>query len=66
MPGEMLPCTPLHLTESEGLKLNVLSSHRSNVPVCATSSAYDGYYVAYEPIILPCISFMFIEMKFIY
>ena len=23
----------------------------------------DGYYVAYKPITLPCISFMFIEMK---
>ena len=26
----------------------------------------DGYYVAYKPITLPCISFMFIEMKFIF
>ena len=26
----------------------------------------DGYYVAYKPITLPCISFMFIEMKFIH
>ena len=26
----------------------------------------EGYYVAYKPIILPCISFMFIEMKFIH
>ena len=26
----------------------------------------DRYYAAYEPIILPCSSFMFIEMKFIY
>ena len=26
----------------------------------------DRYYVAYMPIILSCISFMFIEMKFIY
>ena len=26
---------------------------------------FHGYYVAYTPIILPCISFMFIEMKFI-
>ena len=25
----------------------------------------DRYFVAYKPIILPCISFMFIEMKFI-
>ena len=25
----------------------------------------DGYYVAYKPITLPCILFMFIEMKFI-
>ena len=25
---------------------------------------YDGYYVAYKLITLPCISFMFIEMKF--
>ena len=26
----------------------------------------DGYYVAYKLIILPYISFMFIEMKFVY
>ena len=26
----------------------------------------DGYYVAYKPITLPCILFMFIEMKFIH
>ena len=26
----------------------------------------DGYYVAYEPITLSCISFMFIEIKFIH
>ena len=25
----------------------------------------DGYYVAYKPITLPCISFMFIKIKFI-
>ena len=27
---------------------------------------FDGYYVAYKPITLSCILFMFIEMKFIY
>ena len=27
---------------------------------------YDGYYVAYKPITLSCILFMFIEMKFIH
>ena len=26
----------------------------------------DGYYVAYKPITIPCISFMFIEIKFIH
>ena len=26
----------------------------------------DGYYVAYKPVTLPCISFMFIEIKFIH
>ena len=26
----------------------------------------DGYYVAYKPITLSCIFFMFIEMKFIH
>ena len=26
----------------------------------------DGYYVAYKPITLPCISFTFIEMKFLH
>ena len=28
--------------------------------------AADGYYVAYKPITLSCILFMFIEMKFIH
>ena len=27
---------------------------------------FDRYYVAYKPITLPCIVFMFIEMKFIH
>ena len=27
---------------------------------------FDGYYVAYKPITLSCILFMFIEMKFIH
>ena len=27
---------------------------------------YDRYYVAYKPITLPCISFMFIEIKCIH
>ena len=27
---------------------------------------HDGYYVAYKPITLSCILFMFIEMKFIH
>ena len=26
----------------------------------------DGYYVTYKPITLPCVLFMFIEMKFIH
>ena len=26
----------------------------------------DGYYVAYKPITFTCISFMFIEMKFVH
>ena len=26
----------------------------------------DGYNVTYKPITLPCVSFMFIEIKFIY
>ena len=31
-----------------------------------TKDRYDEYYVAYKPISLSCISFRFIEMKFIY
>ena len=31
-----------------------------------THMMIDGYYVTYKPITLPCISFMFIEMKFIH
>ena len=34
------------------------------VHVCA--HVCDGYYVAYKPITLSCILFMFIEMKFIH
>ena len=30
------------------------------------SGVFDGYYVAYKPITLSCILFMFIEMKFIH
>ena len=32
----------------------------------STNVVNDGYYVAYKPITLPCILFMFIEMKFIH
>ena len=31
-----------------------------------SSMQSDGYYVAYKPITLSCILFMFIEMKFIH
>ena len=31
-----------------------------------TIKGIDGYYVAYKPITLPCILFMFIEMKFVH
>ena len=35
-------------------------------PFGESSAIYDGYYVAYKPITLSCISFMFIKMKFIH
>ena len=41
----------------------------SLIVVALTSSPLhlsDGYYVAYKPITLSCILFMFIEMKFIH
>ena len=31
-----------------------------------SESGYDGYYVAYKPITLSCVLFMFIEMIFIH
>ena len=31
-----------------------------------SSNPIDGYYVAYKPITLSCILFMFIEIKFIH
>ena len=31
-----------------------------------SSVGADGYYLAYKPITLPCILFIFIEMKFIH
>ena len=32
----------------------------------STLGSSDGYYMAYNPITLPCILFKFIEIKFIY
>ena len=40
--------------------------HGDRGPLHARDVASDGYYVAYKPITLPCILFMFIEMKFIH
>ena len=34
--------------------------------LCGSHGGVEGYYVAYKPITLPCILFMFIEMKFIH
>ena len=34
--------------------------------VLSSKVGSDGYYVAYKPITLSCILFMFIEMKFIH
>ena len=34
--------------------------------VCPEDEGYDGYYVAYKPITLSSILFMFVEMKFIH
>ena len=34
--------------------------------ILCSSSVTDGYYVAYKPITLPYILFVFIEMKFIH
>ena len=38
----------------------------SLVHIANKSIKSDGYYVAYKPITLSCILFMFIEMKFIH
>ena len=46
-----------------GLDLHLLEGVPSAVRFNVDS---DGYYVAYKPITLSCILFMFIEMKFIH
>ena len=38
----------------------------TSTTICGDVLESDGYYVAYKPITLPCILFMFIEMKFIH
>ena len=42
--------------------MSILIRHFPNEP-CEVN---DEYYVAYKPITLPCILFMFIEIKFIH
>ena len=42
---------------------NGLSTYNNNSPYSINT---DGYYLAYKPITLSCIFFMFIEMKFIH
>ena len=41
-------------------------SNALNVLIKILEGLSDGYYVAYKPITLSCILFMFIEMKFIH
>ena len=47
-----------------------LASDNRCIPSTLSEDAFevlrDGYYVAYKPITLSCILFMFIEMKFIH
>ena len=43
-----------------------LSSIRRDLSQSISDVVSDGYYVAYKPIALSCIFFMFIEMKFIH
>ena len=48
--------TPLDFLEVHWLNYHILFSYMDA----------DGYYVTYKPITLPCILFVFIEMKFIH
>ena len=49
----------LHYSKPWGFSLEVAS-------IIFTLGRSDGYYVAYKPITLSCILFMFTEMKFIH
>ena len=63
------------LMRGRKLKPMVYASHHASTSISSIdllASSYgpyiidDGYYVGYKPITLPCILFMFIEMKFIH
>ena len=51
--------SPFSSTATTRLSLSVSTFSLAIAP-------FDGYYVAYKPITLSCILFMFIEMKFIH
>ena len=45
--------------------LNISSNQELSLSILCVTALVDGYYVAYK-LITTCISFMFIEMKFIH
>ena len=45
---------------------HIVYSKKISIPRHDGQDVGDGYYVAYKLIILPCISFMFIEIIFIH
>ena len=53
-------------TVYESLSSKEIINHMTNGPVTEAEGLVDGYYVAYKPITLSSILFMFIEMKFIH
>ena len=49
-----------------GERVHCIDSYESLNVIIPYYRSGDGYYVAYKPITLSCILFMFIEMKFIH
>ena len=68
-PLTLITCRELRCEEKRGERKDERAVHdRVILEMKSTNLNHviDGYYVAYNPIALSCILFMFIEMKFIY
>ena len=56
----------MHVINVATMLLVILSKRLKHSTQDNYNGMIDGYYVAYKAITLPCISLMFIEMKFIH